>query len=176
MKFRNAFLITAISATALVAALCPKPTPADKEAVLMQAINSVLATYHYSPQTMTDDFSKKTFKLYLDRMDAGRRFLTQQDVDQLTPFETQLDDQLRASDLTFFNKSVELIEKGIGKAELAYQKALTMPIDFTKNESVELDGDKKPYAKDDAELADMWRKMIKYEVMTRLASKLDDKE
>ncbi len=175
MKFRNAFLITAISATALVAALCPKPTPADKEAVLMQAINSVLATYHYSPQTMTDDFSKKTFKLYLDRMDAGRRFLTQQDVDQLTPFETQLDDQLKASDLTFFNKSVELIEKGIGKAELAYQKVLTMPIDFTKNETVELDGDKKPYAKDDNELADMWRKMIKYEVMTRLASKLDDK-
>ncbi len=175
MKFRNAFLITAISATALVAALCPKPTPADKEAVLMQALNAVLASSHYSPQTMTDDFSKKTFKLYLDRMDAGRRFLTQQDVDQLTPFETQLDDQLKASDLTFFNKSVELIEKGIGKAELAYQKALTMPIDFTKNETVELDGDKKPYAKDDAELADMWRKMIKYEVMTRLASKLDDK-
>ncbi len=175
MKFRNAFLITAISATALVAALCPKPIPADKEAVLVQAINAVLASSHYSPQTMTDDFSKKTFKLYLDRMDAGRRFLTQQDVDELTPFETQLDDQLKASDLTFFNKSVELIEKGIGKAELAYQKALTMPIDFTKNESVELDGDKKPYAKDDAELADMWRKMVKYEVMTRLASKLDDK-
>ena len=175
MKFRNAFLITVISATALVAALCPKPTPADKEAVLIQAINTVLTTYHYSPQTMTDEFSKKTFKLYLDRMDAGRRFLTQQDVDQLTPFETQLDDQLKASDLTFFNKSIELLEKGIGKADLAYQKALTMPIDFTKNESVELDGDKKPYAKDDAELSDMWRKMIKYEVMTRLASKLDDK-
>ena len=175
MKFRNAFLITAISATALVAALCPKPTPADKEAVLIQAINAVLTNYHYSPQEMTDAFSKKTFKLYLDRMDAGRRFLTQQDVDQLTPFETQLDDQLKASDLTFFNKSLELLEKGIGKADLAYQKALTMPIDFTKNEFVELDGDKKPYAKDDAELADMWRKMIKYEVMTRLASKLDDK-
>jgi carboxyl-terminal processing protease len=175
MKFRNAFLITAISATALVAALCPKPTPADKEAVLIQAINSVLTTYHYSPQAMTDEFSKKTFKLYLDRIDAGRRFLTQQDVDQLMPFETQLDDQLKASNLSFFNKSVELIEKGIEKAELAYQKALTMPIDFTKNETVELDGDKKPYAKDDAELADMWRKMVKYEVMTRLASKLDDK-
>ena len=176
MKFRNAFLITAISATALIAAFCPKPTPADKEAVLMQAINSVLTTVHYSPQAMTDEFSKKTFKLYLDRMDAGRRFLTQQDVDQLTPFQTQLDDQLKASYFTFFNKSVELLEKGTEKAELAYQKALTMPIDFTKNESVELDGDKKPYAKDDAELADMWRKMIKYEVMTRLASKLDDKD
>ena len=176
MKFRNAFLITAISATALVAALCPKPTPADKEAVLMQAINNALSSLHYSPQQMTDEFSKKTFKVYLDRTDAGRRFLTQQDVDALKIYETQIDDQLKASDLTFFNKSVELLEKGMVKAEIAYQKALAMPIDFTKNEKVELDGDKKPYAKDDAELADMWRKTVKYEVMTRLVNKLEDKE
>ena len=176
MKFRNAFLITAISATAFVAALCPKPTPADKEAVLMQAINNALASLHYSPQQMTDEFSKKTFKVYLDRTDAGRRFLTQQDIDELKIYESQIDDQLKASDLTFFNKSVELLEKGMAKAEVAYQKALAMPIDFTKNEKVELDGDKKPYAKDDAELADMWRKMVKYEVMTRLANKLDDKD
>ena len=176
MKFRNAFLITAISATAFVAALCPKPTPADKEAVLMQAINNALSSLHYSPQQMTDEFSKKTFKVYLDRTDAGRRFLTQQDIDALNVYETQIDDQLKASDLTFFNKSVELLEKGMAKAEIAYQKALAMPIDFTKNEKVELDGDKKPYAKDDAELADMWRKMVKYEVMTRLVNKLEDKE
>jgi carboxyl-terminal processing protease len=176
MKFRNAFLITAISATALVAAFCPKPTPADKDAVLLQAINSALTSLHYSPQAMTDEFSKKTFKLYLDRSDAGRRFFTQQDINELTPFETQLDDQFKAADFTFFNKSIELLDKGMVKAEGFYQKALTLPIDFTKNEKVELDGDKKPYAKDDADLADMWRKMVKYEVMTRLVNKLEDKE
>ena len=81
MKFRNAFLITAISATALVAAFCPKPTPSDKESVLLQAINSALTSLHYAPPAMTDDFSKKTYKLYLDRADAGRRFFTQEDID-----------------------------------------------------------------------------------------------
>jgi carboxyl-terminal processing protease len=176
MKFRNAFLITAISATALVAAFCPKPTPADKESVLLQAINNALTSLHYSPQAMSDEFSKKTYKVYLDRADAGRRFFTQQDIDQLKPFETQIDEQFKSSDFTFFNKSVELLDKGIAKAEGFYQKALETPIDFTKNEKVELDGDKKPYAKDDAELADMWRRMIKYEVMTRLVNKLEDKE
>jgi carboxyl-terminal processing protease len=176
MKFRNAFLITAISATALVAAFCPKPTPADKEAVLLQAINNALTSLHYAPQAMSDDFSKKTYKLYLDRADAGRRFFTQEDIDQLKPFETQIDEQFKSSDFTFFNKSLELLEKGIAKSEDFYQKSLGMPIDFTKNEKVELDGDKKPYAKNDAELADMWRRMIKYEVMTRLVNKLEDKE
>ncbi|MDZ7877375.1 MAG: carboxy terminal-processing peptidase [Saprospiraceae bacterium] len=176
MKFRNAFLITAISATALIAAFCPKPTPADKESVLLQAINNALTSLHYSPQTMSDDFSKKTYKLYLDRADAGRRFFTQEDIKQLQPFETQIDEQFKASDFTFFNKSIELLDKGIEKAEVFYKKALDMPIDFSKNEKVELDGGKKPYAANDAELADMWRKMVKYEVMTRLVNKLEDKE
>ena len=176
MKFRNAFLITAISATALVAAFCPKPTPADKEAVLMQAINNALTSLHYSPPSMTDDFSKKTYKLYLDRADAGRRFFTQEDINQLQSFETQIDEQLKASDFTFFNKSIELLDKGIVKAEGFYKKALDLPIDFSKNEKVELDGDKKPYAANDAELADLWRKMVKYEVMTRFVNKLEDKE
>jgi carboxyl-terminal processing protease len=176
MKFRNAFLITAISATALVAAFCPKPTPSDKESVLLQAINNALTSLHYSPQAMSDDFSKKTYKLYLDRADAGRRFYTQEDIEQLKPFETQIDEQFKASDFTFFNKSIELLDKGIAKAEGFYKKAIDAPIDFSKNEKVELDGDKKPYAANDVELADMWRKMVKYEVMTRLVNKLEDKE
>jgi carboxyl-terminal processing protease len=169
-------LITAISATALVAAFCPKPTPSDKESVLLQAINNALTSLHYAPQPMSDDFSKKAYKLYLDRADAGRRFFTQEDINQLQPFETQIDEQFKASDFTFFNKSIELLDKGIEKAEGFYKKAIDAPIDFSKNEKVELDGDKKPYAANDTELADMWRKMVKYEVMTRLVNKLEDKE
>ena len=176
MTFRNAFLITLVAAAATTAALCPKPTVADKETVLLQSILSGLKALHYAPQTLDDEFSKKVYKLYLDRADAGRRFFTQQDIDQLKPFDTQIDDQMTAGNFDFFNKSVEFLDAGVAKAEGFYQKALTTPIDFTVNESVELDGDKKPYAKDDAELADLWRKTIKYEIMTRLSAKLDDKE
>ena len=94
MKIRNVILMTAVASVALMAAFCPKPTPADKEAVLLQKIMEIMATLHYAPQTMNDDLSKKVYKLYLDRADAGRRFLTQQDVDQLKPFETQLDEAI----------------------------------------------------------------------------------
>ena len=176
MKIRNVILMTAVASVALIAAFCPKPTPAEKEAVLLQKMMEVMNQLHYNPQTNNDELSKKVYKLYLDRSDAGRRFLTQADVDKMKEYELQLDDQIKAQDFTFFNLSVQLMDAATVKAETFYKEALTENIDFSKNETIELDGDKKPYAKDDVELKDIWRRMIKFEVLTRLTSKLEDKE
>lgn len=176
MKIRNGILMTVVASVALMAAFCPKPAPGGKEAALLQTLMAVMNRIHYQPQVNNDELSKKIFKLYLDRADAGRRFLTQPDVEQLKVYETQIDDQIKTQDFTFFNQSVQLLDGGLVKAENFYKEALNTPIDFTKSETLELDGDKKPYAKDDAELKDLWRRMIKYEVMSRLSNKLEDKE
>ena len=176
MKIRNAILMTAVASIALVAAFCPKPTPAEKEAVLLQKMMEVMNQLHYNPQTNNDELSQKVFKLYLDRADAGRRFLTQADVDKLKAYETLLDDEIKVQDFTFFNTSVQMLDAAVIKSEAFYKEALETPIDFNKVESLELDGDKKPYPKNDAEMKDVWRKMVKYEILTRLTNKLEDKE
>lgn len=176
MKIRNAIWITVIGSVALIAAFCPKPTPSDKEAVILQKLVDVMNQLHFSPQSMNDDFSQKVYKLYLDRADAGRRFLTEEDVAKLKVYETQLDDQIKVQDLTFFNLSAQQLDASVAKADVFLKEALEQKIDFTKTENLELDGDKKHYAKNDAELKDTWRKMIKYEVLTRLVGKLEEKE
>ena len=176
MKFRNVFLLTVVVSSVTIAAFCPKPAPADRETALLQSLMTALSQLHFNPQTMDDEFSKKVYKLYLDRVDAGRRFYTQKDIDQLKPSEMQLDDQIKVYDFAFFNKSVELLDADMAKVEVFYNEVIQIPIDFSVNEKIEMDGDKKPYAKNDAELKDLWRKMIKYEVMTRLTNKLEDKQ
>jgi carboxyl-terminal processing protease len=176
MTFKKISAFTLAGATVLMAANCPKPSPVQKEAVLMQAFLNGLAGLHFNPQKLNDDFSKKVYKLYLDRIDGGRRFLTQPDVNQLVAYETKIDDEASAGDFEFFNKSLLLLDAGITKAETYYKEGLKQNFDFTKNETIELDGDKKPYSKDDNEQKEMWRKMMKYEVMTRLTAKLEDKE
>ncbi|NJN34359.1 MAG: hypothetical protein HC817_09025 [Saprospiraceae bacterium] len=142
MKIRNAILLTAVGSIALIAAFCPKPAPTDKEALLLKKMMEALSYLHFSPQNVNDDLSKKVFKLYLDRTDAGRRFLTQAQVDELKQSETMLDDQIKVQDLSFFNRSVQIIEEGINKAEGFYNEALKQQIDFNKSETLELDGDK----------------------------------
>src|SRR5688572_20790053 len=82
---------------ALILSLSParaKMEPA-KEDFLNNMILKSLGTFHYHPVRVDDEFSGKAFKLYLKRMDAQKRFLTQADVDSLKRFESRIDDELK---------------------------------------------------------------------------------
>ena len=142
----------------------------------MQSIMTGLTYYHYQPQEINDDFSEKLYDLYLERLDAGKRWLTQQDVDMLKDFRDKLDDEARAGSYEFLTMAVQLQKVGIDKSKAYYREFLSQPFDFNLDEEVQMDGDKKAYSKNDAELKEHWRKLMKYETLTRLSDKIKDKE
>jgi len=176
MKFRG-FVLLALSAVVfLVAANYPKTDDAEKEAILMQTILAGLDQLHYAPQKIDDDFSNKVFDLYLERIDGNKRWLTQGDVDRLTVYKNKLDDQATAGTYEFLNIAQESLSKSLVKTQTYYQEILAQPFDFTGDEEIELDGEKKPYAKSDAELRTYWEKAMKYETLTRLVNKIEAQE
>ncbi len=152
-----------------------KPSP-QKEAKIMEAILYGLERYHFEPKVVDDRFSRQVYNLYLKNIDSGKRFLTQSDVDQLKPYELQVDDQAHAGTFEFFDRSVALLEASLVKTQGWYREALAAPIDFSKNESFETDGDKLSWAKDDAELRSRWEKWMKYEVLSRVNDELSTQE
>ncbi|MBX2928917.1 MAG: carboxy terminal-processing peptidase [Saprospiraceae bacterium] len=174
---RNHIMLSLVAVAILVAAFFPKPADQpEKDALLVRSVLTHLEQLHYHPKALNDDFSHKLYDLYLDRLDGGKRFLTQQDVAKLATFRAQLDDQVRAGNIDFFDLSVDLLNTGIKKAGGYYEEILATPFSFDQNENLELDGEKRTYAKNDAELREYWRKYLKYEVMTRVAEKLDEQE
>ncbi len=148
----------------------------EKEAVIMKGVLSVLNAAHFSPKEINDEFSATAFKNYLDNMDSGRRFLTQQDIAELSQYEYLLDEEILQGKNDFFNLSYDLLKEGVLKVKGYYEELIDYDFDFTKDESIEFDPDKKPFASNDEELKDYWRKFIKYELMTRVASYEDDQK
>ncbi|MBX0332806.1 carboxy terminal-processing peptidase [Pontibacter sp. HSC-14F20] len=144
-------------------------TPAGKNEILIKALMQGLSTMHYKPEKVDDNFSKKAFGLYLDRIDFNKKFLLESDVAMLRKYETQLDDQLRAGSFEFFDISADLIEKRTKESEAFYKEILSKPFDFSKEENIELDGKKLKFAKDKNELKEAWRKQLKYQTLVRLA-------
>ncbi|MFZ4478083.1 MAG: hypothetical protein ACOYPR_23015, partial [Saprospiraceae bacterium] len=90
----------------------PNSTP-ERDAALMRTITQVLSRGHFEPKDIDDTFSKNVFALYLKDIDGGKRFLTQADVDQLKPFEFQLDDQTKAGTFECFDVSTKLLEASL---------------------------------------------------------------
>jgi len=145
------------------------------EEVLLKAILENLERHHYQPQEVNDALSEKAFDNYIKALDNNKRFLLQQDVDGLTRFKTSVDDQSKTGSYEFFDFSIGVIEGRIKTVSSMYKEILSEPFDFTEEETVNL-GSKIDYSSNDEELKERWRKILKYNVMTRLATKIDVQE
>ncbi|MBR0569288.1 carboxy terminal-processing peptidase [Microvirga sp. STS03] len=151
-------------------------TPEGKEEILLKVLMQGLNTGHFQPEKVDDDFSKKAFKLYLERLDYNKKFLLSSDVAKLRKYETAIDDQLRQGSYEFFNLSANLIDQRTKESQAYYKEILAKPFDFTKDETIELDGEKLAYAKDKNELKEAWRKQLKYQTLVRLADMQKEQE
>lgn len=177
MKNRLYQYLSIVAVVLLFAALTPLVTSegttpesqaSEKEQVLMDIISKVLENKHYAPQKMDDELSKKVYNLYIERLDYSKKFFTQVEINKLKAYELQLDDQLSALKVDFFDLSNSLLKKRIVVAQDIYSKILKKPFDFEVNEEIELDAEKLDFAADKKELQERWRKYLKYQTLLKL--------
>ena len=150
--------------------------PKAKEEAIIKAVKTYLEQVHYQPQDLNDEFSAKAFDLYVDYLDGGKRFLTQNEINKLSEYRMQVDDELKNNTLLLFNESNIMIEEGIDRAERIFREVIDYNFDFTKDEVIEMDPDKKDFPADDEELKDSWRKALKYDILVKLHKKLEAQE
>ncbi|HET9057760.1 MAG TPA: carboxy terminal-processing peptidase, partial [Chitinophagaceae bacterium] len=70
----------------------------------------------------------------------------------------------------------EVFNKRVNTAEAICKDILTRPFEFNINEEVTLDGAKLPYAKDETELRETWRRRLKYMTLERYVDLLETQE
>ena len=148
----------------------------EKNRFLLTLLVQALTQQHYQPLALDDDFAAKTFDLFLKRMDNNKRYFTQEDFKKIEAQKNLIDDQAIQGDYAFFNAAYEIFEKRLKESEEISTEILKTPFDFTKNESIELDGEKTSYAKDETQQKDVWRKLLKYQAMVRLDDLLQAEE
>ncbi len=176
MKYRGPLMFSLFIAVLMWLGWYHPLKNAEKEAVLIHTMMEGINRFHFSPKAVNDDFSQKAWNLYLKRLDGAKRWLTAEDVAQLQQWQAQLDDQVKEGRYDFFDRSIELYQAAIDKTQAWYRDILAQPFDFSKEETVELDGDKRQWAADDQDLREYWRKWLKYETLTRLHDKLEQQK
>jgi carboxyl-terminal processing protease len=140
------------------------PNP-QKEAFLVHSILEGLQEMHYQPVQIDDAFSEKLYNFYLNDIDAGKRFFTQKEINELVKYSKSLDDQAKAGTFAFFDLSVAQLDASITKTKVWYAEILANPMSFTADEQIETDGKKQKWAQDDNELKSRWVKLLKFEIL-----------
>ena len=145
----------------------------EKDKLLLEVLAYVLERGHYDPETIDDAFSESVFMNYIESMDGQHRFFIQADLNNFNQYKTKLDDQIKGSELEFFDYTYQKYIERQDQIKAFYKPLLERPFDFSLHEEIDLDYEKMGYAESLSELKNVW---IKYFKLSTLGVYSDNKE
>ena len=170
-------------ATALLLGVASLPARAliessDSQRETIVELVDQLEQRHYAKLEYDDALSSAHLDSYIDSLDGGRMFFTAADLAEFEQYRTVMDDQLHKGRLdagfAIFNRFQQRLEARL-EAVLESLPELVPSMDFTVDESYSLEPEKLPWAPDQKELDDRWRKHLKNQVLSlRLAKKAEE--
>ena len=144
----------------------------DKDKLLLDLITYVLERGHYEPKEINDDFSVSVFEDFIDVLDPTKRYFLEEDIMEFEKYKFQLDDQIKNTDITFFNLVYDRLMTRMQDAKVIYSQVLAEPFDYDVEENISISYDKELFAASKSELKERWRKQLKYATLGTYDSKL----
>ncbi len=146
------------------------------EKLVGNLIQSHLSRYHYTGKTLDDSLSSSAFKEYIKKLDYGKQFLLQSDVDKLSKFKFQMDNELVTGKHELLELSMDMHQKRIKELDNYRKSIFKKKFTFKDKEYLELDPEKRHFLKTDKELKDYWRKVYKQSVLSQYISLMENQE
>ncbi len=140
----------------------------EKDKVLISVLNYMLTRGHYVQKDLNDEFSKHVFTNFIDGLDPSKRYFTKDDIKEFSKYKYQIDNQLKESDIAFYNLVYNRFLSKIKNAKKYYGALLKKPFNYKKNEVIDLDYKKMEYADSEKELVNYWRKQLKLQTIDRI--------
>lgn len=150
--------------------------PKTKNEKILRNVGIVLEQGHYSPKKIDDNFSKEVFKKYIEDLDPDKFIFLQKDIDGFKKYETKIDDEIHGAKLESYYAINNLYVIRLDEIIKTYGEILSKPFSFNTDETIVMDGDKRTFAKTEAQRYDYGRKRLKYLVLSRYSDMIDERE
>ena len=142
----------------------------DKDKLLIEVITYVMQRGHFNPKKIDDSFSENVFRNYINDIDGQHRFFLQSDINNFKRYQKEIDDQIKSSEISFFNLTFNRLISRIEQVKEFYEEILTTPYDFKTKDSISLNFKSLPYAKTLNGLKAIWRKRFKLSTLEHYSS------
>ncbi len=134
---------------------------------------------HYAKLPYDDDLSSQHLDNYLNSLDRSKMFFTAADIAEFEKYRLVMDDQLPEGKLeagyAIFNRFHQRLQARMEKI-LDNLPATIAALDFTLDESYQLEVEGRDWAKTDSELDDRWRRQLKNQVLSLKLAKKPEEE
>lgn len=167
-------LISTNSAYAKEAKAVKETRDPRREKLIGNILKNALETYHYRALKINDEVSQKAFQQYLKKIDGSKQFLTKADIKDLEAFQFQMDDEMVTGDYALIERALDVLKKRTALAENLRKETFKKQFDFNGNEQVEVDPEKRDWAKDENTLKENWKLVFKQATLNKYLSLIDE--
>ncbi|WP_456867883.1 carboxy terminal-processing peptidase [Galbibacter sp. BG1] len=175
MKRKFVYLLAALLVSAASCSFTNKTFDnPDKDKLLLDLISYVLENAHFNPKDVDDDFSEHVYDNYIESLDPLKRYFLQSDIDEFNEYRSAIDDQIKTSDLSFFNLTYDRLMQRMDEASVMYKDVLEKPYNYNEDEVIDVDYENIPFAKNKEELWQRWRKQLKFSTIERYVSAMEE--
>jgi len=146
----------------------------NKDRLLMEVVKYVVEKGHYKKISIDDNLSENLYHSFIKQLDNQKRFFLKSDIREFEKYKYLLDDQIKEYDLSFFNLVYQRSKIRIEEAKSYYEELINNKFNFNLNENIDLDFEKKEYARSKSEIKNRWRKQLKFSTLDIATLKLGD--
>ena len=175
MKLRSNYLFVIFPLLLIGFAITNKKfSDPNKDRLLMEVVKYVVEKGHYKKISIDDNLSENLYHSFIKQLDNQKRFFLKSDIREFEKYKYLLDDQIKEYDLSFFNLVYQRSKIRIEEAKSYYEELFNNKFNFNLNENIDLDFEKKEYARFKSEIKNRWRKQLKFSTLDIATLKLGD--
>ncbi len=183
MKMKKSILVSLVSLIAFASAsgfsvsdttqLKPKSVY-GKEA---KAVVAILDNNHYRKLNLNDSLSSVILDQYFKSLDNNKTYFMASDLASFEKYRLQIDNLTRAEDVDPAYEIYAVFHSRFEqRMDYVINKLIPQQFDYTVNEVYQSDRDKEPWCKNESELNEVWRKIVKSQALSlKLAGKPEAK-
>ena len=123
-------------------------------------VTQFLSNYHYRKFVLDDSLSSKIWTNYIDNVDGSRAYFTKSEVESFEKYRFSIDEAMLTGDLNAAFEVFNLYRQKYKDRHIYIKNFLKKPMDFSTNDTYQVNRSKEPWPKDEAELNKAWDKII----------------
>jgi len=143
----------------------PNIKPDEQQSLVAKEVVGLIENYNYKKIKLNDSISSLIFDRYIKALDPSKYYFLESDIKEFEANRNSLDDDLRIGDLSapfyifnvYLKRYNERVDYSISQIKAKY--------DFNQNDTYVYDREKMPWTKSTAELNEIWKKRVKYELI-----------
>lgn len=149
--------------------LKPKPHYSDEAKLVSQ----ILDTYHFKKIKLDDSLSSVILDEYITTLDNNKSYFLASDIASFEKYRKVLDDLTKGGDISPAYEIYDVFKQRFEeRMQYVMNDLINKDFDFTIDESYNIDRSKSSWAANTGELDELWRKIIKSQMLSlKLAGK-----